>query len=59
MSVMCNFTDRITYDSPISDMLHCTERITDEMKQNYYFFDVYFLFIKLSVNLLMIDSQTD
>jgi hypothetical protein len=34
--VICNFTDEITYDSPIGDMLNCTEGIANEIK--WYFF---------------------
>ena len=56
--VICNFINEITYNSLVNDMLHYIEGIIDRIKQKIIF-DVYFLFIKLSVNLLMIHSHID
>jgi hypothetical protein len=57
--VICNFTDEITYGSPIGDMLNCTEGIANEIKWVFFFFCTHVWFVMPSVNLLKRDSLTD
>ena len=58
LSVICKFTDVITYGSPVGEMLNCTERITNKIKRVIFFWCV-FSICKPSVNLLTTDSPTN